>query len=501
MVKFGGHIEAVREGDLKGGYFLVHYNDIKKTFENASARISLEEASNDFVKTWSTALARAEDDFQSHQRELWTAFFRTLASRSPSETRGIHPGAALRLFVEDAKPGEAQEVLNRLTQISRAATTNAEGLRKLVKKFDRHWEARLSLELLPALYTSPLCASQASIQEGIGALLQMLDDPRPSVELDRRDSEFIHERLTEVRFEELDWLKRLAASLPEKLLSCLVAHRGFHNIRDRHHRRPLENSLNAFEVAWSSGIRLCECDVSLQRDFAIDVIVARTNHRDSTIIFMIHAQIAITKDGKLVLGHDENFLRLALDSNAANAARSIGELTFRELISLPLKSGNRPPLLIDVLRSARAISDHAKLVIEIKPGNESSSLALARLLLRHPDLREAVAMIMSFDAAAMHQLRSDLSPLDLKSSISGGYLKSDNMFSFDNLGALGNARGLSAVGMSLSHVSVVWSMLARRLWSQTNHWISTSLYLTPRMIWKLCLVELVWRKLVIAGPN
>jgi hypothetical protein len=49
------------------------------------------------------------------------------------------------------------------------------------------------------------------------------------------------------------------------------------------------------------------------------------------------------------------------------------------------------------------------LVIEIKPGNEAAASALARLLIRHPDLRQAVAMIMSFDAVTMHRLRAELS--------------------------------------------------------------------------------------------
>ena len=30
--------------------------------------------------------------------------------------------------------------------------------------------------------------------------------------------------------------------------------------------RPLENSLSAYEVAWSAGVRLCECDIALTAD-------------------------------------------------------------------------------------------------------------------------------------------------------------------------------------------------------------------------------------------
>ena len=123
----------------------------------------------------------------------------------------------------------------------------------------------------------------------------------------------------------------------------------------------------------------------------------------------------MTKDEKLILAHDENFMRLALDSNSEYSSRHVSDLTFREIMGLPLKSGVRPPLLIDVLRSATAISSEispSKLVIELKPGNEAAASALSRLLIRHPDLCPSVAMIMSFDAMMMHRLRTELSVLD-----------------------------------------------------------------------------------------
>jgi hypothetical protein len=56
---------------------------------------------------------------------------------------------------------------------------------------------------------------------------------------------------------------------------------------------------------------------------------------------------SLTKDEKLVLAHDDDFSRLALDKDLPH--KQVRDLTFRELISLPLKSGIRPPLLIDVL--------------------------------------------------------------------------------------------------------------------------------------------------------
>jgi hypothetical protein len=90
----------------------------------------------------------------------------------------------------------------------------------------------------------------------------------------------------------------------------------------------------------------------------------------------------------------------------------VSDLTFKELIALPLKSGSRPPLLIDVLRSAEAIGGNSKLVIEVKPGNSEVGPALVRMFQRHPNLMKCCAVIMSFDAFAMHDIRRELASFD-----------------------------------------------------------------------------------------
>ena len=82
-----------------------------------------------------------------------------------------------------------------------------------------------------------------------------------------------------------------------------------------------------------------------------------------------------------------------------------------------MKSGTRPPLLLDVLKSAQTIGGNAKLVVEIKAGNDEAGTALVRLFRRHPDLIERCAVVMSFDAYLMHQLRADL--LELGASLCG----------------------------------------------------------------------------------
>jgi glycerophosphoryl diester phosphodiesterase len=512
MVKFGGHVEAIREGDLiDSNLYLIPYNEMKSliyeinsnnTNKNsggasivfppavggmtngnghgngngnghAATTPAEEETKNNsddnetktynesdedfFIRIWKEALVDAEEDFRKAREDIWQTIFEGISTASNNNNnnnnddndnplvRGAHPGNAIKLYVDlslspdpnnnnnnnsngDNNNNKAQELLVRMKQVYRAASINSEGLRKIVKKADKnHSKSKngkngngklLSITLLPLLYTSSLYTGQNMIQDGIGLLRDLLSEDHGGIgnyndesqngmtgggrdsngdimhnhqhelhtyndcnfnPLVKHDSESRHQISTDIRMQEVEWLKHLVTSIPRyDLLPKLVAHRGFHHTKDRYDKRPVENSLSAYEIAWTSGIELCECD------------------------------IALTKDEKLVLAHDENFERLSLDTRSDNSKKRIGDLTFKELISMPLTSGVRPPLLIDVLRSASVISEKSKLIIEIKPGNEVSAFALARLLLRHPDLRSCVAMIMSFDAATMHHLRAEL---------------------------------------------------------------------------------------------
>lgn len=421
MVKFGGHVEAVREGDLvNADLYLIPYNKIKLLIRehkkhqildgnNLGAEQKEAEGKPDeeelFINSWNNALKDAEQDFQKARTAVWQMIFATITADDDTAdplARGAHPGNAIKLFVDvsHSKGGsEAHELLVRMGQIYRAASINSESLRKLVKKFDKHQQERqLCSKLLPFLYASSLYSGRNMIKDSIDLLRELIigeyddndadtdddslfRDPndRPTRTMIRQNSEIRHKESVEVRMMELNWLQSLVRSISSKeMLPKLVAHRGFHSTKDRNDKRPVENSLSAYETAWTCGIEMCECD------------------------------IALTKDEKLILAHDDDFGRLSLDTQAANSKRKVGDLTFKQIISMPLSNGARPPLLIDVLRSASAISDKSKLIIEIKPGNESSAFALARLLIRHPNLRSSVAMIMSFDAATMHQLRAEL---------------------------------------------------------------------------------------------
>jgi glycerophosphoryl diester phosphodiesterase len=407
MVKFGGHIEALSHGDLSSSNtFLVPYNQIKKLiFENP----------DEFVSAWQNALKSAEKNFREDRSALWQTVFDKIATEAESEeVRGSHPGNALQLYVQNVHIDKARELHVEMRRILQTGQTNSEALRKLVKKFDKQG-GQLSSVLLPKLYTCSLYAGQHMLQSGLGLFRDLLDDSSSEFKpLVKHDSETMHERSVENRMEEIDWLRRLVQSIQRfGLLNRLVAHRGFHHIRDRNDKRPIENSLSAYEIAWTSGIQLCECD------------------------------IAMTKDEKLVLAHDENFMRLALDSKDPSSTRHVSDLTFRELLGLPLKSGVRPALLIDVLRSASAISPDARLVIEIKPGNQNAASALALLLVRHPDLCRSVAMIMSFDAVTMHRLRAELRIIDegeeqsLKNAHPSGTMH-NRVNSFDHFGTMHN---------------------------------------------------------------
>mmetsp|Transcript_885 Transcript_885/g.1893 ORF Transcript_885/g.1893 Transcript_885/m.1893 type:complete len:705 (+) Transcript_885:308-2422(+) len=447
MVKFGGHVEALREGDLVDTQlYLIPYNEIKTlifedqhrnekktTMKDLSVLMSKrgsvdldegeqkqEEAEEDevqfFIRVWKTSLKDAEEDFRSAREDIWQIIFTGISAKDDGAdplARGAHPGNAIKIYADQSlRDGgtEAQELLVRMKDVYRAASINSEGLRKLVKKSDKHRKdgQGLSSSLLPLLYTSSLYTGQNMMQDGIGLLRELIaggsDTAKPAFYdskaslngayndghfnmLIKRNSETRHQEAIDIRKMEVDWLKSLVRSIPPNdLLPKLVAHRGFHHIKDRNDKRPVENSLSAYEMAWTCGIELCECD------------------------------IALTKDEKLVLAHDENFERLSLDTRDANSKRKVSDLTFKELISMPLSNGVRPPLLIDVLRSASAISEKSKLIIEIKPGNEVSAFALARLLIRHPDLRSNVAMIMSFDVTTMHRLRAELDRATLPDS-------------------------------------------------------------------------------------
>jgi len=165
------------------------------------------------------------------------------------------------------------------------------------------------------------------------------------------------------------WISQTVAQLSEHaVLPSLVSHRGFHCTTDSTHR-PIENSHEAYQWAWASGLHHAECD------------------------------IAVTKDRELILCHDHDFKRLALNPDAASAAKPVGELTMGDLARLPLRSGSTAPRLADVLQTCRMIGGPARMVVEVKPANFEAVEILSELHKSDPALFEAVSVLMSFDLA------------------------------------------------------------------------------------------------------
>lgn len=190
---------------------------------------------------------------------LWKLVFDGIKDALPEgdteSVRGALPDTALRLYLSMSNIDAAQELLFLVKQIYNTALTNAEALRKLVKKFDKQHGAALSAELLPEVYGASFTVGQSTLQAGISLIRGILglnsdeaDDEAESVgsvisasKQDEHDNQVLR------RKEELEWLRHLVESIAASEISHIVAHRGFHSPMDRSDCRPLENSLAACE--------------------------------------------------------------------------------------------------------------------------------------------------------------------------------------------------------------------------------------------------------------
>jgi len=446
MVKFGRHQKFFVEENsvLRNNIYVVPYNEAKSRYiESPEAPLPLD----DFESKWDQWLEQASQEFDSSLNKVWQKVFQHLQQLHPDEEiwRGASPEKALLLVCESAPRKDLEDLLEHLKIIHETSVINAEALRKLIKKYDKHQRhnatkvaapdneeerkqnrhTSLSCKVLPKLYAANFLVGLLTIQQGVDVLrselglgeyaesssvssvasvaptldssavtdhidqqteiiadasnMNLQDGFKP---LSRKDSHAEHLDIVDKRRQEYQWLRETVQRIEQHhILSNLVAHRGFHSPHDRSHKRPLENSLQAYESAWTSGIHLCECD------------------------------IALTKDEYLVLAHDEDFSRLALDATMERSSRKVRDLTLRELMSVALTSGVRPPLLKDVLKSAHAIGGQSQLIIEIKPGNPEAASSLAKLFATHPYLMAHCAVVMSFDSFAMHALQEEMETL------------------------------------------------------------------------------------------
>ena len=409
MVKFGRHLQFYIEDEGESAHYIIPYNDLRDQVYHQSSSETDVDDDHTFEKTWRKTLELACNDFRESTSSCWKNVFESIYEEP--NVRGATLNTALVLYTQTVAVSDSQDLLCFLKGIVSSAKLNSEGLRKLVKKFDKQGSpsSSLSSTLLPELYCSSVFTGIPALETTIEILrdllddmsrcsssnsLRYLDDYTDDENLDypiaeekktssfsdtnilkrypRYDSE---ESVIGRRANEMQWLRETVQKIPQKVLQHAVVHRGFHNPKGVSDQRPLENSLSAFEIAWTNGVHICECD------------------------------IALTKDEKLVLAHDSDFKRLSLDPSSDSSNRKVSDLTFRELVALTLKNGVRAPLLLEVLRSASNIGPQAQLVVEIKPGNHQTATALARLFERYPEYMPHVAVIMSFDLWSMHQLR------------------------------------------------------------------------------------------------
>ena len=172
MVKFGGHVEAIRKGDLVDAeLYLVPYNKMKRLINENRGGEELDTMSNPkllhtsdfvydgaeqkrsedgpdeevlFIDIWKSALKIADEDFNRARGEIWQKVFAEVAANDDGAdpmVRGAHPGNAIKFYVDlkhNKGSAEAQELLVQMKLVYRAASINSEALRKLVKKFDKH---------------------------------------------------------------------------------------------------------------------------------------------------------------------------------------------------------------------------------------------------------------------------------------------------------------------------------------------------------------------------
>jgi len=174
--------------------------------------------------------------------------------------------------------------------------------------------------------------------------------------------------LTSCLGHEILLMRTVVKSIDDDVKDRLVAHRGFHCTMDNQKYRPLENTLAAYEQAWSLGMKHAECDVVL------------------------------TKDNRLMLCHDDTFKRLALlPSRRLFLNTHPNHLEAKEVLTKCVtRSGAGVPFLTHVLDIAAAIGSHKKLVIEIKPGLSGTADRLMQILKTNISFLENISVIMSF---------------------------------------------------------------------------------------------------------
>ena len=80
------------------------------------------------------------------------------------------------------------------------------------------------------------------------------------------------------------------------------------------------------------------------------------------------------RDEKPILAQDDDFLWLALEPGLPASRIQVKDSTLKESMSLPLKTGSRPPYLFMSSDQQKLIGDTAQLIVEVKSGNPDAAM-------------------------------------------------------------------------------------------------------------------------------
>ena len=129
MVKFGRHIHFLRQEQSTPAY-LVEYKKISTLLGQQDA----------FCEAWREALQMAAADYSRQTAALWQRVLGAISNapvEDADELRGARPLVALRAFHAHLGSDETRQLIDNYAEVRRAAVANSEGLRKLVKKYDK----------------------------------------------------------------------------------------------------------------------------------------------------------------------------------------------------------------------------------------------------------------------------------------------------------------------------------------------------------------------------
>jgi len=186
---------------------------------------------------------------------------------------------------------------------------------------------------------------------------------------------------------EVKHAKNLVRGIPkDTVFPHLVAHRGFHHSTSSKisESRPTENGIHAYEMALKLGFSLVECDIT------------------------------VTRNGVLLLCHDENFMRVSKNKREDVEGLKVNSQSCNFFQSnVVLQDGSAPPTLAEVLAVCRAYG--GRMVVELKTSSMGLAERVLDFFILNPELLEYVESFISFGqdtismlARAMKRALSDV---------------------------------------------------------------------------------------------